>query len=400
METTVRLPAGRREASVRAESFNADDNTIEVIWTTGAAVRRVSWYDGEEYEEVLSLAPGAVRLDRLNKGAPFVDTHSTSCLDDVIGRVVPGSAKIEDGKGICRVQLSKAPGVADTVIKIREGVICNVSVGYWQHRIEKTEADDGTLARWDVVDWEPLEISAVPVPADAGAQVRSEDGEAAKTRACVVVTRKPAIAPPPKATASKEPTMAERTAKKTADEELKRLAALRAAKRDEDESETAEDKKADEESDADEGDEDEDKKSDGESDADDADAESDAEDADEENDEDDKDEERKLPASARKAAEAAIKAERARCAKINALAGEFGFRKFGEKHVSAGTSARKFGDLILDKLIAKQRAAGSVVAVAAEEPKAGKRAAAPSAFAREVEEGAAHWARVAGKPAN
>jgi hypothetical protein len=58
---------------------------------------------------------------------------------------------------------------------IRDGVIRNVSVDYRYHKIEKTEAKDGTLPLWRVVDWEPLEISAVAVPADTGAQIRSED---------------------------------------------------------------------------------------------------------------------------------------------------------------------------------------------------------------------------------
>jgi hypothetical protein len=30
---------------------------------------------------------------------------------------------------------------------------------------------------WRVVDWEPHELSLVPIPADAGAQIRSEGGK-------------------------------------------------------------------------------------------------------------------------------------------------------------------------------------------------------------------------------
>jgi hypothetical protein len=38
--------------------------------------------------------------------------------------------------------------------------------------VEKTEREDRT-ALHRVIDWEPWEISAVPIPADPGAQVRS-----------------------------------------------------------------------------------------------------------------------------------------------------------------------------------------------------------------------------------
>ncbi len=79
-------------------------------------------------------------------------------------------------KGIAKIKLSSAASDADAVTKIREGVISNISVGYWIHKIEKTEGDDGKVSRWDVVDWEPLEVSAVPIPADPGAQIRSANG--------------------------------------------------------------------------------------------------------------------------------------------------------------------------------------------------------------------------------
>lgn len=41
-----------------------------------------------------------------------------------------------------------------------------------RHRIEKIEKD-GEIPVWRVVDWEPHEIAAVPVPADAGSHFRS-----------------------------------------------------------------------------------------------------------------------------------------------------------------------------------------------------------------------------------
>lgn len=175
-----------RAAEMRPASFDEAQNTVEVVWTTGAAVRRYDWRSGRYYQEILEVSPKAVRLDRLNAGAPLLDTHDDSALAQVVGAVVPGSAKIADGVGIARVKLSSAAADADIVSKIRDGIIRNVSVGYAIHKVIKTDSDgDGADDEWRVVDWEPLELSAVPVPADAGAQFRSigQDDSPAAARA-------------------------------------------------------------------------------------------------------------------------------------------------------------------------------------------------------------------------
>lgn len=160
------------KARLRSASFDADAYTVEIVWTTGATVRRCDPWDGDEFDEELSLDDGAVRLDRLNAGAPFLDSHDPSECARVVGSVVRGTARIEGGKGICTVQLSRARDVADTVTKIREGVLRNVSVGYWVHRYDTVE-QDGERTLKIATDWEPLEISAVPIPADPGSQIRS-----------------------------------------------------------------------------------------------------------------------------------------------------------------------------------------------------------------------------------
>ncbi|MGJ7042115.1 hypothetical protein J2Y63_005396 [Shinella sp. BE166] len=169
-----------RGAELRVASFDEGENSVEVVWTTGAAVRRRDWRTGENYSEVLEVTPKAVRLDRLNAGAPLLDTHRDGSLGAIIGSVVPGTARIENGLGIARVRLSNAPGDADIVSKIRDGIIRNISVGYAIHGYETEAGPHGSDEIRRVVDWEPLEISAVPVPADAGSQVRSledDDGE-------------------------------------------------------------------------------------------------------------------------------------------------------------------------------------------------------------------------------
>jgi hypothetical protein len=173
MSKIIELPAMQRAAEIRAASFDEADNTIEVVWTTGASVRRYDWRGGEYYDEVLVVTSDAVRLERLNLGAPLLDTHSSWELEDVKGSVVPGTARIEGGRGLARCMLSRAEEDASVVSKVRDGIIRNISVGYAIHRVEKTAGAEGEVGTWRVVDWEPMELSLVPIPADPGAQVRS-----------------------------------------------------------------------------------------------------------------------------------------------------------------------------------------------------------------------------------
>lgn len=162
-----------RAAKIRANSYNEEAGTVQVVWTTGAAVRRSDPYTSDEYDEILSLEPDSVDLGRLNAGAPLLDTHQDGEIANIVGKVVEGSAKIEDGRGVATVLLSKAKGVAGIVQKIVEGVARNVSVGYLIDHSVRSDGDPPTV----LVDrWTPLEISVVPIPADPGAQIRSLRG--------------------------------------------------------------------------------------------------------------------------------------------------------------------------------------------------------------------------------
>ena len=139
-EKIINLPKFGMGAEVRSASFDEAENTIEVIWTTGAPVRRWSWRSERYYQEVLEVTPKAVRLDRLNAGAPFLNTHSDWDLSDVIGSVVPGTARVDGGKGYATVKLSRADEDKAIVDKIRDGIIRNISVGYAIHKVVKTDA--------------------------------------------------------------------------------------------------------------------------------------------------------------------------------------------------------------------------------------------------------------------
>lgn len=176
-------PPIQRPASLTPSSWNAERRTVDVCWTTGARAANILALTGEIIEEELDTRPGAVRLDRLNNGAPVLADHANA-LGRQIGVVVPGSARIEGGRGYATVQLSDQPAIAPIVADIAAGIIRNVSVGYHTHAWEVTGSAGGGPDVWRAVDWEPMEISFVPIPVDAGAQVRSNP----KLHSCVIRT--------------------------------------------------------------------------------------------------------------------------------------------------------------------------------------------------------------------
>lgn len=191
----IDLPVIGRAAEVRADSIDAEARTIEIVWTTGAVVQRrrwEGWDDLVEYDEELIVSANAIRLERLNDGAPFLNSHSSWDLSSVLGNVVPGSVRIEGGKGYATIRLTSAPDAEAAVHRILERTVNKVSVGYRVHAYE-IEKRDGQREIWRAVDWEPYEISAVAMPADAGAQIRSEGADQTRN-ACVVTRRDPPAA--------------------------------------------------------------------------------------------------------------------------------------------------------------------------------------------------------------
>jgi hypothetical protein len=165
----IELTPSSTRASFRAASFNPDDHTIELTWSTGAPVRRQT-ADGRRYVELLTMTAEACDLTRLNAGAPFLDSHRDNDLAHVLGSIVPNSARIIGGRGIARVLLSRAAGDADTIQKIKDGIITNVSVGYAVDELEIVQQEDADPI-YKITKWTPFEISGVAIGADAGSQI-------------------------------------------------------------------------------------------------------------------------------------------------------------------------------------------------------------------------------------
>lgn len=170
--TTRLLPAQLREARLLPETFNAEARTIEVVWTTGARVRRYDWWLEEYYDEELQVDDQAVDLTRLNSGSCAVlDSHRVyGGLEAQLG--VVERAWIADGVGHAQLRLSSREDLSGIVADIVGGIIRNISVGYSVQRyvIDKPE---GQPAVYRAIEWTPHELSFVTVPADADATTRN-----------------------------------------------------------------------------------------------------------------------------------------------------------------------------------------------------------------------------------
>ena len=171
------LPVQVRAATLEPATFNEAENTVEVVWTQGATVRRYDYWNDKPYEEALSVTPEAVDMTRFDAGTVQVlDGHRTyGGVSAILGIAERGW--IEGGEGRATIRLSQRPELAGIVSDIRAGVIRAISFGYSVERYEITRAQDRTdgvnMDLYRAARWTPQEISFVTVPADAGAGTRS-----------------------------------------------------------------------------------------------------------------------------------------------------------------------------------------------------------------------------------
>lgn len=164
---------------VPVAKVDAEARTFDTVWTTGARVRRFDWVTWQYYLEELSLDPTHIRMTRMENGAPVLNTHQQYDLEHVLG--VVQRAWMEAGEGWSSNLFSDRDDQINAYWRdVTKGIIRNVSVGYIVHRYEKTDPDqEGGLPIWRAIDWEPAEISLVPVGADVFSGVRSLSDPAA-----------------------------------------------------------------------------------------------------------------------------------------------------------------------------------------------------------------------------
>lgn len=146
-----------RFAVFERETVNTENRTVEVAFSSEEPVKR--WFG----DEVLSHAPGACDLSRLNDGGAVLFNHAWDKHIGVIERAWIDS----DKKGRALIRFGNSARAAEKWQDVQDGILRHISIGYRVNDMALDNPDaDYDDYRYIVTSWEPYEISFVTVPAD------------------------------------------------------------------------------------------------------------------------------------------------------------------------------------------------------------------------------------------
>lgn len=177
--STVEIPPVRRRAFFDSSTYDSENHTVEVVWTTGAESVEFDPFPGP-FLESLSFEPGACDLGRLNSGtAPAMKDHSR-VLDGQVGVIdsawiTTAATTAGDSEGRALIRLSQRDELKGLRQDIRQGIVRNCSVSYTVLAYRDVTQPDSAMPEKLAVHWQPFEISFVPVGHDAGARTRSAE---------------------------------------------------------------------------------------------------------------------------------------------------------------------------------------------------------------------------------
>lgn len=153
-----------RAVTLKRDAIDVEKRTVSLAFSSEEPVQRYS------YIEILDHKPESIRLGRMRGGGPVLVDHNPA---DHVG-VVEEVSIDSDRKGRAVVRFGKSARAEEIFRDLADGIRLHVSVGYRIYKEEEIGRDTAnpTLR---AVDWEPLEISIVSIPADASVGIgRSE----------------------------------------------------------------------------------------------------------------------------------------------------------------------------------------------------------------------------------
>jgi hypothetical protein len=166
-----------RFATLTPSTFDAKAHTVEVVLSTGAAVKR------QYGTEILLISPAAVNLERIDScGVPVIDSHNVFGIDGVFGRLQRAWFSGGQLLGLFLFDDSEAGRKAEGLVA--RGMIRAVSIGYRVDEWKVADANGNVIdiekdrVLWDeeytftAIRWTLLEVSLVSVPADPDALIR------------------------------------------------------------------------------------------------------------------------------------------------------------------------------------------------------------------------------------
>jgi len=180
-------------AAFEPATFSESDRTVEIVVSTDKPVLMQDW-DGP-FNEILSMKPEHVRMERINNGAPLLNTHNRYDLNSVLGVIEKAWLAGKELRGL--VRFSEREDVVPIMKDVKDGIMRNISVGYRVYKYEKAADGEEQIPTLVAIDWEPYEASLVPVPADYTSTVRSATREDTPNPVEIVEPEPPATTDPP-----------------------------------------------------------------------------------------------------------------------------------------------------------------------------------------------------------
>lgn len=172
IDTKRELPQLSIRAEVDPETINEENRTVEVVFTTGeGGVRGGFWSD--PYIEELDVTTSSIREARLKKGLSVIDSHNSySGIKSVFGITEEYTIKNNELRGTLR--FSKRPEADEVFQDVKDKILRHFSLGYrvWEYT-EKLPAEENAMTIMRATDWEPTELSIVPVSFETNNGLRS-----------------------------------------------------------------------------------------------------------------------------------------------------------------------------------------------------------------------------------
>jgi hypothetical protein len=153
-------------------TFNVETNSVDVIAATDTPCLAIDPSDGSLFNQILSFDPSHVRMARIQAGGPVLDNHNSkgSIRDIQLG--VVENARIEGGKLLASLRFSKRPDLVPFVNDVKDGIIKGISTRFRVYLYRDITLPTDTHRTLLAIDWEPIEISATPIPEDFKSTIR------------------------------------------------------------------------------------------------------------------------------------------------------------------------------------------------------------------------------------
>lgn len=179
--------SNRLNFSIRSESVNEEERSVEVILATESRVLVYDRMNNRPIEEVL-LMDGMEQVPHM----PLLDDHSRWSIDDVFGSV--DNVRVENGNLACRFVFAdlrelqddnEAKRIERAWLKVKQGHQKNVSVGYRVKQSQTIQSGQTAIVMGRsftageyplrvCTSWKPNEGSLTVIGADGNSHIRKE----------------------------------------------------------------------------------------------------------------------------------------------------------------------------------------------------------------------------------